>query len=85
MRVNSNGIQVDIPWLRKQVTKIQTPKILHNDFQKFNQFVTMVGSENGCSVTAVVPVAHPDYKVLKKQGYRILEVWDKREIEEETA
>lgn len=85
MQVNANGIPVDIPRLRKKVTNIQTPKILHNDFLKFNRFATMLGYENGCSVTAVVPVAHPDYKVLKKQGFRILEVWDKCEIEEETA
>jgi len=28
----------------------------------------------------MVPFMHPDFKELKKAGYRITEKWDKREV-----
>lgn len=78
MQLNKNGIMVDIPGLRKRTTKIiQKPR---NDFTRYKTFATMIGYENGCNVTATVPVAHDDFKKLKQQGYKVVEVWEKGEI-----
>lgn len=78
MHFNKNGIMVDIPYLRKRRTKV-IPKP-QSDFTRYQTFATMQGSEKGCNVIVIVPVAHEDYKKLKKQGYKEIERWTKGEI-----
>lgn len=82
--MTKHGIPIDFPGQRK-VTKVQTTKILHNDFQKFNKFATMTGFDQGHPVTIIVPKVHPEFEALKKQGYKVIEIWDKRDVREETA
>lgn len=81
--MTKNGIPLDIPVQRKKLSNVVVQK--QNDYCKFNKFATMLGFEEDCIVTVVVPVAHPEFKKLKKQGYRVLEVWDKKEVKDETA
>jgi hypothetical protein len=78
--MTKNGIPVDMPWQRKKTAKISTSKHLHNDFNKFNKYATMVGFEDGYAVTVVVPMGHKDFKLLQRQGFKIVDVWEKREI-----
>ncbi|BDH60109.1 hypothetical protein MTP04_02390 [Lysinibacillus sp. PLM2] len=80
MQINKNGIPLDIPGQQKKVSNIRTTQKLHNDFSEFNEYATMTGYEDGCFVTAVVPVKHPDFKKLISQGYRLVETWRKGEI-----
>ncbi|QCR33152.1 hypothetical protein [Lysinibacillus sp. SGAir0095] len=83
--MTKNGIPLDIPGQRKKTTKVQVVQKPRNDYNKYNTFATMSGFENRCYVTAIVPTMHPEFKVLKKQGYRVLEVWDKRKGKEEVG
>lgn len=72
-----NGIPIDIPSVRKQVQKVKTQKPA--EYNKYKTFATMFKKENGQRIWATVPVAHPDFKSLKKEGFQIVEVWNKRE------
>lgn len=83
--MTKNGIPLDIPGQRKKVGKVQVIQTPQSDYIVYNKFATMVGFEDGCTVTAIVPVAHPEFKAMKKQGYRVVEVWDKRNVKGETA
>lgn len=85
MQMTKHGIPIDIPGQRKKIGRITTSQTLHNDFNKFNKFATMVGKEGGFPVTVIVPTMHPEFKQLKLQGFKVLEIWDKRDIKEETA
>lgn len=78
MNENRNGIPVDVPHLRKK-QKVTVSKVLHPDFNKYKTFATMYGLEDGFKVIVVVPIKHPDFKALKKQGYRILEIWERKQ------
>ncbi|WP_400194646.1 hypothetical protein [Lysinibacillus telephonicus] len=79
MQMTKNGIPIDIPSQRK---KAPTTKKFnaHKDFYKFKRFATMVGYEDGCNVIATVPMGHPEFKALLKQGYRVIDIWDRRDI-----
>ena len=82
--MTKNGIPLDIPWVRKKVSKVQVVQ-QRNDFDKFTKFATMVGYEEGCRVTAVVPMGHEDFKTFLAQGYKVIDVWSNRQREGETA
>jgi hypothetical protein len=79
MQINANGIPVDIPGQRKKVAKIQTTKKLQNDFNQFTKFATMAGVEDGCKVTVIVPMGHKDFKTLLAQGFKVIDVWNRRD------
>lgn len=85
MQMTKNGIPIDIPGLRRNSVKAQIVQNQANDYNAYYKFATMRGVEEGCIVTAVVPLAHPEYRIMKKQGYKVLEVWDKRNVKGETA
>lgn len=72
-----NGIPIDIPGARKQVQKVKTQKSA--EYNKYKTFATMFKIENAQRIWATVPVAHSDFKSLKKEGFQIVEVWNKRE------
>ena len=72
-----NGIPIDIPSASKQVQKVKTRKPF--EYNQYNKYVTMHKCENGQDIWTMVPFMHPDYKKLRKEGYRITEKWDKRE------
>jgi len=40
----------------------------------------MFKREGDQNIWTMVPFMHPDYKKLRKEGYRITEKWDKREV-----
>jgi len=82
--MTKNGIPLDIPGQRKKVSKIQVAK-QRNDFNKFTKFATMVGFEDGCYVTAVVPMGHEDFKSFLAEGYKVIDVWNTRDGKGETA
>ncbi|WP_342441775.1 hypothetical protein MHB65_22280 [Lysinibacillus sp. FSL K6-0075] len=73
-----NGIPIDIPSARKSVPKVKVQK--PSEYNQYNVYVTMFKFEDGQKVWTIVPLAHPDFKELKKAGYRITEKWDKREV-----
>lgn len=73
-----NGIPIDIPGARKQVIKAKAQKI--PEYNQYNVYVTMFKRVDGQNVWTMVPLMHPDFKALKKEGYRITEKWDKREV-----
>lgn len=73
-----NGIPIDIPSARKSVPKVKTHK--QAEYTKYKTFATMFKKENDQRIWATVPIAHPDFKSLKKEGFKIIEVWDKREV-----
>lgn len=75
-----NGIPVDIPHKRQRLlTGIKRSNgkrtHVHSDYDKYNTFATMYKPSE--RVWAMVPVAHPDFKELKKQGFKKIEVWKK--------
>ncbi|MFF2179387.1 hypothetical protein ACFVT8_23490 [Lysinibacillus sp. NPDC058147] len=72
-----NGIPIDIPSARKQVQKVKTQK--PGEYNQYNVYVTMFKREDGQNIWTIVPMAHPDFKKLRKEGYRITEKWDNRE------
>lgn len=72
-----NGIPIDIPGARKQVSKVKVRK--PTEYHQYNVFVTMFKRVEGHNVWTMVPLMHPDFKELKAAGYRITEQWDKRE------
>ncbi len=79
MQVNANGIPIDIPRQRKKApTTIKFS--VSKDFYRFKRFATMVGYEDGCNVTATVPMGHPEFKLLLAQGYKVIDIWDRRDI-----
>lgn len=73
-----NGIPIDIPDARKTVPKVKVQK--PSEYNQYNVYVTMFKHKNGQNIWTIVPMAHPDFKALKKEGYRITEKWDKREV-----
>lgn len=73
-----NGIPIDIPTARKPAPKVKTRK--PSEYNKYNTYATMFKKEDGQRVWATVPVAHPDFKALKKENFEVVEVWDKREV-----
>lgn len=73
-----NGIPIDIPSARKQAPKVKTQKPV--EYNQYNVYVTMFKFEDGIKIWTMVPLMHPDFKALKKEGYRITEKWDKREV-----
>ena len=72
-----NGIPIDIPSARKQVQKVKTQKPA--EYNQYNVYVTMFKRVEGQNIWTMVPLMHPDYKKLRKDGYRITEKWNKRE------
>jgi|GEM_PF-1122468 len=70
-----NGIPIDIPGARKKVPKVKTQKSA--EYNKYKTFATMFKKENDNRIWATVPVAHKDFKSLKKEGFQIVEVWNK--------
>lgn len=73
-----NGIPIDIPGACKQIPKVKVQK--PTEYRQYNVYVTMFKFEDGHNIWTIVPMAHPDFKELKKAGYRITEKWDKREV-----
>ena len=73
-----NGIPIDIPSARKSVPKVKVQK--PSEYNQYNVYVTMFKREGDQNVWTMVPLMHPDFKALKKEGYRITEKWDKREV-----
>lgn len=73
-----NGIPIDIPSARKSIPKVKVQKSA--EYNKYKKFATMFKKEKEQRIWATVPVAHPDFKSLKKEGFLIIEVWDKREV-----
>jgi len=73
-----NGIPIDIPSARKQAPKVKVQKSA--EYNKYKTFATMFKKENDQRIWATVPIAHPDFKLLKREGFKIIEVWDKREV-----
>ena len=73
-----NGIPIDIPGARKPVPKVKVRK--PTEYNKYKTYATMFKNENGQRTWATVPVAHPDFKALKKEKFEVVEVWDKREV-----
>lgn len=73
-----NGIPIDIPATRKQAPKVKMQKPA--EYNKYKTFATMFKIEHEQRIWATVPVAHPDFKALKKEGFQIVEVWNKREV-----
>lgn len=73
-----NGIPIDVSGARKSVPKVKVQK--PNEYNQYNVYVTMFKHEDGQKIWTIVPMAHPDFKQLKKEGYKITEKWDKREI-----
>lgn len=73
-----NGIPIDVPGARKQVQKVKTHKPV--EYNQYNVYVTMFKREGSQNIWTIVPLMHPDYKKLRKDGYRITEKWDKREV-----
>lgn len=73
-----NGIPIDIPGARKSVPKVKVQK--PNEYNQYNVYVTMFKFEDGIKIWTMVPFMHPDFKKLRKEGYRITEKWDKREV-----
>lgn len=73
-----NGIQIDIPSARKTVPKVKVQK--PNEYNQYNVYVTMFKREGDQNIWTMVPFMHPDFKKLRKEGYRITEKWDKREV-----
>lgn len=73
-----NGIPIDIPGARKSVTKVKVQKPI--EYNQYNVYVTMFKHEDGQNIWTMVPFMHPDFKKLRKEGYRITEKWDKREV-----
>ncbi|MGE7114750.1 hypothetical protein [Lysinibacillus sp. NPDC047702] len=73
-----NGIPIDIPSARKSVPKVKVQK--PTEYNQYNIYVTMHKREDGKNIWTMVPLMHPDYKKLRKEGYRITEKWDKREV-----
>lgn len=71
MQTNKHGIPI-AQQSKKQHFKTFKP---HPDFRKYKVFVTMVGYEDGCQVIIICPLAHPDFKKLKKAGYQVIEKW----------
>ncbi|WP_346235704.1 hypothetical protein MKY04_09180 [Lysinibacillus telephonicus] len=79
MQMTKNGIPIDIPSQRKKAPttgKFSVPK----DFYKFKRFATMVGFEEGCNVIATVPMGHPEFNNFINKGFKVIEVWDRRNI-----
>lgn len=74
-----NGIPIDIPSSRKLVPKVNVQK--RTEYSQYNVHVTMFKREDGHNVWTMVPLLHPDYKKLKKDGYRVVEKWEKRRIQ----
>ncbi len=72
-----NGIPIDIPSAHKKAPRVKTQKPA--EYNKYKTFATMFKIEHEQRIWATVPVAHPDFKSLKKEGFKIIEVWDKRE------
>ncbi|MGY3186477.1 hypothetical protein [Lysinibacillus sp. TE18511] len=73
-----NGIPIDVPSARKQVPKVKTQKPA--EYNQYNVYVTMYKCDGGQKIWTMVPLMHPDYQKLRKEGYRITEKWDKREV-----
>lgn len=73
-----NGIPIDIPSARKRAPKVNMQKPV--EYNKYKTFATMFKKENDQRIWATVPIAHPDFKSLKREGFKIIEVWDKREV-----
>lgn len=72
-----NGIPIDVPGARKS-PKVKTQKPV--EYNQYNLYVTMFKREGDQNIWTMVPFMHPDYKKLRKEGYRITEKWDKREV-----
>ena len=72
MNVTKQGIPVYVP-RKKQRVKLK----LNQDYNKFNRFATMIGYEEGMMIVKMVPVWHQDFKKLKRQQFKIIDVWDK--------
>ncbi|MCM0626502.1 hypothetical protein M5J14_18565 [Lysinibacillus sp. OL1_EC] len=72
-----NGIPIDVPGARK-APKVKTQKPV--EYNQYNVYVTMFKFEDGIKIWTMVPLMHPDFKKLRKEGYRITEKWDKREV-----
>ncbi|MCT6815333.1 MAG: hypothetical protein M3043_02885 [Lysinibacillus fusiformis] len=73
-----NGIPIDIPAERKRAPKVNTQKPA--EYNHYNVYVTMFKREGNQNIWTMVPFMHPDYKKLRKEGYRITDKWDKREV-----
>lgn len=70
-----NGIPIDIRSARKPIPKVNMQK--PTEYSQCNVYVTMFKLEDGHNVWTMVPLLHPDYKKLKKDGYRVIEKWEK--------
>lgn len=77
MQTNKHGIPIATSMPKMQKYKTFKP---HPEYYKYKKYATLVGYENGCVVTAICPVAHPDFKKLKTQGYRVIEDWERRDV-----
>lgn len=73
-----NGIPIDIPSARKSIPKVNVQK--QTEYGQYKVFVTMFKHEDGHNIWTMVPLLHPDYKKLKKEGYRVIEKWEKRRV-----
>lgn len=76
-QLNKHGIPLDIPKHRQEQQKVIR---LTPDYFKYKTYATLVGFEDGCNVIATCPVAHPDFKTLKKQGYKVVETWERSDV-----
>lgn len=74
-----NGIPIDIRSARKPIPKVNMQK--PTEYSQYNVYVTMFKREDGHNVWTMVPLLHPDYKKLKKDGYRVVEKWEKRRVQ----
>lgn len=74
MQMTKHGIPVYVP-KKKQRVRLK----LNQDYNKHNRFATMLGYEAGMVVVKMVPVLHKDYKKLKRQKFRVIDIWNKEE------
>lgn len=74
-----NGIPIDIRSARKPIPKVNMQK--STEYSQYNVYATMFKHEDGHKVWTMVPVGHPDFEILKANGYRVTEKWDKRDYQ----
>lgn len=83
MQRNRSGIPVNVSVkrnpLRMNAKKESHRKRKKTDYECFNTFATLVGTECGCVVYSMIPVAHPDFKKAKAAGMKVIEVWEKQD------
>lgn len=78
MQMTKNGIPIDVPGQRKKVPTTSRFKA-HRDFYKFKTYATLIGFEDGYKVTVTVPLKHPEFKNYISKGFKVIEVWDRRD------